>query len=444
MAVAFALVIGGLASMTLATKPERCRTALGAAAALAGIPGFGIVHAALIPTSGRLALVGAAVAAIGAGAGFRAALRSFASANPEALDARARPAVWTALFLTIVALLTRIGSTVGHLHLVLPQLSLVGAAAAVCLAGVATGAFFAQARWTRRLYRNEASPLSVGPLPRDVDLEAVPPLSEGENDAAICADPTRHGPYRERAFALARVPSSDTLITRYARTTRIAAATCSASVLGLFVWPHASAAHSAEIASVPTVLPRPACFQGAGWPTVRFVALEPLKLVDIERVADRYRRAGLRDVRVEKPLQLEERFVDRRRHQLDAERIAEAAAREHPLTKPLPWWQQDVVIVLTDRDMFVPATLWPYALATAHADVVVISLARLDPAFPLVATETYEPEPPACAATLHERAYKMITHRIAMSCGAGRYYFDGLSHLDGAREDLEILGSGSE
>ena len=74
----------------------------------------------------------------------------------------------------------------------------------------------------------------------------------------------------------------------------------------------------------------------------------------------------------------------------------------------------EMLLVLTDRDMYIRQAPWRFAFAmqSPASSVAVVSLARMDPGFPLVAPGSYEPRAPACPALLNARAYKMITRQI--------------------------------
>jgi hypothetical protein len=120
--------------------------------------------------------------------------------------------------------------------------------------------------------------------------------------------------------------------------------------------------------------------------------------------------------------------------------IARAARRAYLLSDRgslLPNQGHQLVIVLTDRDMYLPGTA-SFAFAVDERDVAVVSLARMDPAFPLINTESYVPRRASCTAALMERAYKKITRQIVhRTCGPfWRIY--GLSALDGLEESDKL------
>jgi hypothetical protein len=75
--------------------------------------------------------------------------------------------------------------------------------------------------------------------------------------------------------------------------------------------------------------------------------------------------------------------------------------------------------VVTDRDMFLREVEWRYAFATRESGVAVVSIARMDPLFPLFSPSTYDPAPSDCRAPVRARAFRMITRQILLGvCSA--------------------------
>lgn len=62
--------------------------------------------------------------------------------------------------------------------------------------------------------------------------------------------------------------------------------------------------------------------------------------------------------------------------------------------------------------MFLRNVDWRFAFATTEGGVAVVSLARMDPSFPLLTPGTYEPAASECRAPLRARAFRMITRQI--------------------------------
>jgi hypothetical protein len=200
----------------------------------------------------------------------------------------------------------------------------------------------------------------------------------------------------------------------------------------------ARVAHRADLASSPAKLP---AFPGACRdrpPKLRFVALTPLRVLDIEEIASRYRATGIAEVVVEPPLEVEERWIDRGRHQIAGEDIARAARKRYGAK------ENALVVVVTDREMFLREVEWRYAFATRDPGVAVVSIARMDPVFPLLSPSTYDPAPNECRATVRARAFRMITRQIVLGAcsaetvddprSARRRSVMGLSDLDAIGE----------
>jgi hypothetical protein len=65
--------------------------------------------------------------------------------------------------------------------------------------------------------------------------------------------------------------------------------------------------------------------------------------------------------------------------------------------------------------MYLRARDWRYAFAAREDRFAVISLARMDPAFPWSAGVSYVATAAACNVELQTRAYKMMTRQIAFA-----------------------------
>jgi hypothetical protein len=150
-------------------------------------------------------------------------------------------------------------------------------------------------------------------------------------------------------------------------------------------------------------------------PRLRFVPLAPLTIVDAGELAARYRRLGI-EAREEAPLEGVERFRDLRRGQLAAEDLVDTARTERAAPGT-----NELVVVVTDADLYIRGNAWRYAFAYADGRVAVVSLARMDPAFPWVSPQPYAPRRPACDVELRARAFKMITRQLVLTtCGLPR------------------------
>jgi len=422
MALTFALLVGSIVVAIGNHRGEREPTARMLDGALAAIPSFAILYRA----QGRLGV--ALAGGVLTGLAFGAAMRSF-KAHAEALDRDVQPNAAVAIWLALAALHVRLGSETGHLHQVFPSLALLMTFGATLLAAAVTLVAVAQRRWTRRLYGTNDESLAIGPPPAEMDLATIPALSGDEADAVVLLFPAEVNAYRGQPSVVARAPASpDRVLQRQARMVGMGALGCLSSALALLVLPSASNVHEPEFPSAGNVATRLANPPA----TLRFVALEPLVLDDVERIAERYRRVGFHDVRVERPMPFEERFFDRRRGQLNGDDVARAAQRAYVPSRTM--YPRELVIVLTDRDLFREGVPWPYAFAVDDFNVDVVSLARLDPSFPLFASSSYVPRRPSCAAALHERTYKLITHRISSRTDGPFSNVDGLSAIDGIAE----------
>ncbi len=402
--VAAALALASLMASTVASSQSTgvSRAGLGTAAAAVAIPSYALARA-LGWASPLVVLVGAFAAVA-----FGAALSATRTREDAPLDADARAIAPVAAWIAIAAAVTRFGAEAVHLHRVLPAGATVVSALATLLAIAGIAIFVRQRAWTGRVYAGDARPLRVAALPEAA--AAVRPLSAvaAACDAAIVAAPDELGPYRapgDRAI-VARVPSSaGPLLASQTRALRTAGAAAAIGASALFVagGPLPARTHADE----PRIGLRPlpaAC--ATDRPMLRFVALEPLRAVSIDAIADHYRRAGIADVAEPRALVLEDRFVDPARDQIVAEDVADAARaafapREHEL-----------VIVVTDHDMYLRTMTWRWAFAYRRDGVSVVSVARMDPSFPWLGASTYRPERPECGVNLHARAHKMITRQV--------------------------------
>jgi len=434
--VTFLFILGTLIVSSVVARARRRAVVYGALAvggSIAGVAAFAAARIALLALSMGPAL--ALIASVAAAALFVRVHSERAEAKTldhDALDL-APAAAWIAL----AALLARYGAEAVHLHIIVATATRAMAALALALALLAVFTLVAQTRWTRRLYRGDL-PWIVGARPENVDT--TPLLSRVSSSAVVTRAPGAKAPYRDDRPVLARVPSSEVaLVARYVRASRVAVAATAAALTALVLSSGslASAADSAATVAIPTTLaPLPgACADER--PLIRFVALEPLALVDLNAVAERYRRLDIARVQVDRALPFEPRFLDESRGQLIGEELTRAARHAY---RPRVG---ELVIVLTDRDMYLQQAPWRYAFAVGDGTLSVISIARMRTSFVWHPTQLDAPE---CTAVLRARMFKMITRAILRNaCAASpsddprsvrRFSVLSLDDLDVLEEDV--------
>lgn len=336
-------------------------------------------------------------------------LRTACDREDEPLDASARALAPFALVLATFGVFTAHGAQVAHLHAMFPRIAegLVGVAV---LAAVASAIVWrALGRVAARVYAGDDPARRVRKVEGDV---RAPRLSDvALSDAAIVEGAPRDaGPYRAgEGRAIARVPSDPSVLARRHRRLlgeAIGVALLCTTAIALVLPSFAKVAHRADLASIPTTLP-PLPGECRGQRVkLRFVALAPLRVLDVEEIADRYRKTGIAETVVESPLELDTFSIDKTRGQIAGEEITRAARKRYQPRR------DELVVVVTDHDMFLRNVDWRYAFATTEGGVAVVSLARMDPNFPLLAPSTYEPAASECRAPVRARAFRMITRQI--------------------------------
>jgi hypothetical protein len=352
-----------------------------------------------------------------AGLAFEWLMRRTSEREDAPLDATLRALEPFALWVTMAGVFSAHGAQAAHLHAMFPRI-----AQALVVVGVICGALSVVAWRTlrahlARVYAGTDPTRRVRRIADDVDAARVSDVSP--IDAAVVEGATHAaGPYRAgEGRPIARVPA-DASVLRRAYVARIVSAAGTtilcAAALGLVSPPLVTAAHHPDLSASPATLPSlPGRCRGQHV-TLRFVPLAPLRALDIEEIASRYRSTGVADVVVERPLEVNELWIDRGRRQIAGEDIAKDArilygGRENEL-----------VVVVTDRDMFLREVDWRYAFATRNDGVAVVSIARMDPSFPLLAPGTYEPARAECSAPLRARAFRMITRQLVLGlCATG-------------------------
>jgi hypothetical protein len=408
--VAFVLILGSLVASSMSRRAPVLASAGGGV--LAAIAAFAATRVALtaMHASTVVIVIGAVAVGLAAGLSFARTLAVVRDRVHAPLDVNAVALAPIAAWMAISAVSARYGAEAVHFHVVIPTTSLLIATIAAIVGAIGVITFVRQARWTRRVYRNEAPPLTVSALPDGIAVDSVDALSTVAQGEAVIAPAVENlEPYRSQRDAIARVPSTpDALLRDYARRSKIAAGATLAALVAIVLvgGSRAKVADAAENVAVPATLPPLPGECAAAPPTIRFVALAPLHLMDIEAIAERYRRAGLADVRVEAPLPFEDRFYNPERAQLIGEEIAKAAYRAY---EPR---DHQLVIVVTDFDMHLRSTEWRYAFATGDRGVSVISLARMQSSFPWLTLRGHALRAPECTALLRARAFKMITRSI--------------------------------
>jgi len=440
--VTLALILVALVASTVHRRLPKLAVVV--STIVVAVPSYAAARAAFVAMH-----VGPTLTALLAGACALAAAISYARTmvlvhpRPESpLDSNVIALAPVATWLAIAGVTTRFGAEAVHLHVAARTLSIVVASIGALLGAIAIATLVLQRRWIARVYRNEAPPLTVSALPDGISEESIRALSSIEGSHAVIAPlPETLDPYRTLRTTMARVPISlDVLSRHYAHRLWGAAFTFAGSiaVLALVTGSRAKIAHGG--AYVPSTLP-PLSGGCSSYdpPTIRFVALAPLQTLAVETIAERYRDAGLARVRVESPLPFEPRFLDTARGQLVAEEIMVAARNAHPRLTT-----HELMIVVTDRDMYLRHLPARYLFAARNDPTVVVSLARMDTSFPWTAPRSYVPRPPECLVQLRARAFKMITRQIVLgACRIGtkddprsilRHSVESLYDLDAMEE----------
>lgn len=436
--VAGVLILGSLLASTAVHRRSRLVVRAGAALAalVAGAASFAAAHATRFG-SGSLALVVAAVIAVAAGLSFARALLA-ARPHPEpSLDADALALAPAATWMTLCALLTGFGAEATHAHVLVPAFARGTGALAVLLGALALATLARQHRWTRRVYRGEARPLMIAAS------GAGPALSHVEGaDAAIVVGPATAAPYRDHRPVVARVPADEAVLARrYGALARDAALAFGLALAAFAAGARAEVAHGAAATASKRLPPLDGVCASAP-PSLRLVPLTPLRVLDIEEIAAHYRRSGIA-TRVEPPMPFEERFFDAERAQVIAEEILAAAMSRRHVHDTIR--TDELVLVVTDRDMHLRETGWRFAFAGRRQGVAVVSLARMDPSFPWPAPAHYARTRPRCTVELEARAFKMITRQLLLELCQAQAVLDprsarrpsvlGLGDLDEMEED---------
>jgi hypothetical protein len=303
-------------------------------------------------------------------------------------------------WLAVSGVLVAHGANAAHLHVVFPTLAYASTALSIGCATFALAFWIRRGRWLARLHRGEIDHLCVHKL--------------DENRVAIVEGATHVGrPYRAgEGRILARLPiDSARRSAARAGITFVCLMACAMLAVHL-AFPAGPLTHRDDLPSTPKTLPPFPAECREHPPTLRLAALAPLHVLDIQTIAERYRDVGVH-VEVETPLPFEERLLDRARGQVIGEAIAHDAlaaygAREHEL-----------LVVITDRDMFLRAVDWRYAFATRERGVAVVSLARMDPHFTFSSPATYVARVGSCTAEVRARAFRMITRQtLFAACSA--------------------------
>lgn len=436
--VAFAVILGSLVASSVTRARSRSVAGGGIilASVVVGLASFAAARASFLQLGPTAAFVLAVASALGAALSFsRTLVVTRAFAEPS-LDADALALAPAATWLFLCSLLTRFGAEATHVHVLVPALAHAVAVIASLLAAIAVVTLARQRAWTARVYRGEAPPLAVS-----VASDGSPPLSHVEGaDAAVVIGGEALDPYRRHRPSIARVPPNpEILVGRYTTRARAAALALAGGLGALLGGAHAGAVHRLDDTSSPRRLPTFPARCAAAPPKLRFVPLAPLTLVDVEEIAARYRRAGV-EARVDAPLAFDERFRDPQRGQLIAEELVRAGFASHAPRDP-----RELVVVLTDGDMFTRSKPWRFAFALMADRLAVVSLARMDPSFPWLSPRSYTPRRPACAVDLRARAFKMITRQLVLRVCAAPPADDGhsvrrasvlsLADLDAIEED---------
>jgi hypothetical protein len=398
--VAVLSAVGVLVASTLISLRSAwiSRAGLALGFVVVGVLASAIAEALALPVVGRTCVGGCA------GALFVAALVHTRRRDDAPLDADVLAVPFVAAWLAVAAILVRVGVETSHRHVMAP-VALVFAGCALLLACAAMVVLAAQLRQVRAIYRGDLPGVRVfasdAPGPALADVGGI--------DAAL--GPSVDGPYRGQRVALARVPStSSALVDRYRSGLRRAVGATTGAGLALLglVSGLPARAHAVQLAPPPVRALPGAC--ATKKPVVRFAALSPLRVLELASIEDRYR--GMVEIGPRAELAAHPSDFDVERGQWDGDRVLERA-RDQLGSRPDEYW-----IVVTDRDLFLPpvaflpAVPWRYAFAVRREGIALVSVARMDPAFPWTAPSTWSPAPAACDHTMRTRAYKMITREI--------------------------------
>jgi hypothetical protein len=414
------LVVTSFVVSALAASQHKTigRVGLAGAAAVVGVASAFAVRAAFHSMHVSFALAIIATTAVG---GLAAVSLAWAlvvtrvQADVGPLDADERALVPTAAWLGVAAVIVRFGAEATHLHVVVPLVAMVMAVLSAGVASFGVVLLLDGISWIRKVYAGEAGLLRITALSEHD--RAVPSLTElATCDAAIIEVQGEDGPYREQARrrALARAPADPNLLmgrlTKRLRVSGLLAAGLLATAV-LVIGPFARAAHPGE-GAIPTKLrPLPGTC-AADRPVLRFAALEPLTLVDVESFAARYRDTGVVTAETLAALGDEDRFFNGARQQVIGEEILAAARRAY---KPRG---NELVVVVTDRDMYLREMDWRFALAVQYEGVAVVSIARMDGTFGRLDGSSLAHYGSACRVELRARAFKMITRQLLRACHA--------------------------
>ncbi len=396
-----ALILLSLVASTLSGVVSRRSALVGVllGGIVIAVPSYGAARAVLRALGGApaVAVVGASVGALGGGVAFARLLATVR--KREALDARVLALAPAATWMAFAAVLMRYGAEAQHVHVVVPKVALVFSLSSALVALLALFTLRLQVRWTRAVYQTEAVRPSEGATAGQ-PLSAIDPL-----DAIVASVPVE--PYRSHAPTVARVPRTpDQLLAHFERATRQAGVACATAVLAVALVSGARAKVADVSTNSVTALPRLPAGCAKVPPMLRFVTLGPLRLVDAERIAARYRTLGFAGARVDGDLPFDARFSDAKRGQVIAERVTEAARKAYPPN------DRDMVVVLTDRDIYISSLPWRFAFASSDGDVAIVSVRRLDATLPWLREGNADGQTPHCTAMLYGRTYKMITRSM--------------------------------
>jgi hypothetical protein len=418
--VAFVIILASLVASSLMRAGSPRRTAAGVFLSMAS------VAAASFPTAGAAvqaigsplaALPGLALALTATISYARMLMTARAFAEP-ALDTDALALVPAATWLASCALLTRLGAEAAHVHASwLHATALIVGAFACLLAALAAATLAKQRTWLERIY-DGTSPLTIA-----ASLEPARLLSHVvDADADVVVVPRKREPYREHGVAIARVPfRADLLTARYGRRARNAALALASAVVFVAAGAGSPAAHGRDAPTIPERLPPLPGLCAREPPTLVLLPLAPLRTLDLDEVAARYRGLGVA-VRVEPAIPIEPGMLEAARNQLVAEEVLRAVAQTRAQPGP-----RELVIAVTDHDMYPRSGGYRFAFAQRQGDFGVLSVARMDPSFPLFAPREYVPKRASCTLELRARAYKMITRALVTTgCGAS-HTLDGRS-----------------
>lgn len=416
--------------------PRRWASLAGAAAV--------VIAVSTIETSFLFRALGFGIA-LAAGLLFFWTMRRANASTEERLDAPVHAlepfALWTATAGVVVAH----GAQAAHLHATFPNVARVVVIVAFVAAALSIVAWRSLRNAIGRVYRGVDRALRVQRTAEDVNAPLVTDASPIDAAVVEGASPSG-GPYRAgEGRVVARVPSDATVLAHRHRMLALQAfgtTILCAAAGGLVVPPLESIAHPPDLATSPAKLPPLPGECRDARVKLRFVPVAPLRVLDVEEIAARYSATGIADAVVERPLAFQDRWLDPNRRQVIGEEILRDAHRQYAPRSDED--HRELMIVVTDRDMFLRDVEWRYAFATRDAGVAVVSLARMDPNFPLLAPMTYEPARAECTAPVRARAFRMITRQVLVGLCAATTVDDprsarrrsvmGLSDLDAIDE----------